>query len=299
MNKTLNTNKFYNDLLVGPTVKFEPKKVKNLQTIILSISPEEARHILKFYNQTNRRPSSTVVGKYANDMINGNWKLTSQAISFNTDGKLVNGQHRLLACSKVGMTQKFSVAFGESIDSMDVLDGGKNRTNADILDMYGYDNAATISTLVRSIIAYKSSGKCDAKAVYSLCGVNQISKSDILNFLQENSDTMEYVEKYKKSQIVSASVTCFCHWLLSQNDQEKAESYLDQIFLGYNLEPNTIQNYIYSKFQRNKNTYKNKMNKTEIIANVIQGWRRVMGYSKTKTLCIQWRPEHGLPDPNA
>lgn len=292
---------FYSELITGSTKMFKPKKVKNKNIECdVTITPEKAKHILKHYNKYNRPAAANTVMKYCKDMMAGNWLETGATISFDIKGMLVDGQHRLLACVKSGHTQTFDVVYGLPEKAFGVIDNGKTRTNSEILSMMGYDNSSVLSAMVRSIISYQSTGNADAKKAQAFRGANQITKSQIIDYLQDHPELENYVERYAKGQIVSNSIASFCYWLLDNDPNATegcAEDYLDQVLLGLNLKENTIETYLFNKLQRNRNALQNKMNKTSIIGNIILGWKRYMGYSQSKTLQINYRASAGLPNP--
>jgi hypothetical protein len=199
----------------------------------------------------------------------------------------------LLAVIEADKACDFVFAYGLDHDVFDVIDNGKIKTGADILGMSGYTDSAILYALSRSIIAYESTGNYNAEVFK---GINQITKSQVQHVLEERPDVVEYVDKYKKSTVVSPSVSSFCYWLIaSAYGKEEAEAYLDMVLLGYGLEPDTIEAYLYNKLQRNKNAPQNKMTKTAIIANIILGWRRYKGLSKSNALQLTWDASRGLP----
>ena len=70
---------------------------------IMKVSPEMATKWLE-KNIVNRRIRDYKVNAYARDMKNGDWRLNGEAIVFNKSGQLVDGQHRLNAIAKSGVT---------------------------------------------------------------------------------------------------------------------------------------------------------------------------------------------------
>lgn len=290
----MNETTFYNELLDGPVERFTPKRMKSLTPELVSITPKQARYILKTFNNKNRKPSKVAVTKYATDMLSGNWQQTGQTISFDRNATLLDGQQRLLACVQTNIPQDFLVVYGLLPECFKNIDNGKSKTNSDILGMNGFQDPTTTSALTRAIIAYETSGTTEAN---NFKGVNQITKSQILEYLEAHPEITNFIDKYKKSQVVSPLIASFCYWLLSKVDQKKTEQYLDQVLLGFNLEPDTIQSHLFNKLQRNRNTIQNKMTKTSIIANIILGWKRFMGYSKSKALSIVWDARKGIPSP--
>ena len=73
-----------------------------LRTTVEQIYPETAE--LYLANMDNpRKLRDMVVDRYARDMANGAWHVGTSAISFDADGVLRDGQHRLTACVKAGV----------------------------------------------------------------------------------------------------------------------------------------------------------------------------------------------------
>ena len=75
---------------------------------IVEITPKIAREMLT-KNVCNRSFRHTWVSVLAQDMLNGNWELTPSPIIFDEDGTLIDGQHRLMAVEKSGVTCSFVV----------------------------------------------------------------------------------------------------------------------------------------------------------------------------------------------
>jgi hypothetical protein len=96
------------------------------------VTPDQALKWLEEDHVYNRKVRQTVVAKYARDMAAGNWRETHEAIAFDPDGKLIDGQHRLWAIveSKIdGLT--LLVAKGVDRDAQAYIDSGLGRTMAD------------------------------------------------------------------------------------------------------------------------------------------------------------------------
>ena len=79
---------------------------------------------------------------YANDMVNGNWKLSPQGIAFDESGTLFDGQHRLRAVVRAGLSVPMLVLRGFPVEqgkmkTMDVVDCGVLRSLPDRLKLMG------------------------------------------------------------------------------------------------------------------------------------------------------------------
>lgn len=67
------------------------------------ISPEEAQAYLN--NNAKHRPiKEKKVAEYMSEMRDGKWKLNGKTICFDTTGRLLNGQHRLSAVVRSGVS---------------------------------------------------------------------------------------------------------------------------------------------------------------------------------------------------
>lgn len=108
----------------------------------------------------NRSPKDATIAMYCNDMLNGKWLLSPQGIAFNQDKQLFDGQHRLKAIIRGGLTIPMLVLRGfpakqETGNTMDVLDAGIGRSIADRLKLMGthHGNPNLTSGAARQIAA--------------------------------------------------------------------------------------------------------------------------------------------------
>ena len=76
---------------------------------IEKITPAIAKSMLTKNTCNFRRPDQARVTRYSDEQSRGKWKLTGDAIVFANTGELLNGQHRLLAVIKSGVTCEFVV----------------------------------------------------------------------------------------------------------------------------------------------------------------------------------------------
>jgi len=92
------------------------------------------------------RPISvSTVAKYITELRNGSWRLAPAPICFDTNGNLIQGQHRLEAVRRSGVTAEFFLSKGWSPDIMEVLDTGKARTVGTMMIMSGMKNTTALA----------------------------------------------------------------------------------------------------------------------------------------------------------
>lgn len=120
---------------------------------VVMVSSDTAARWLK-HNKRNRPISSGVVTRYANDMDNGLWTFAADPIRFDTDGNLIDGQHRLAALTRLDITLPMLVIRGLPGDSQLVMDQGHKRTAGQQLGLMGVRNSAQIASMAKVVIQH-------------------------------------------------------------------------------------------------------------------------------------------------
>jgi hypothetical protein len=117
-----------------------------------TITPRKAADWLK-RNINNRPMSEKFVQRLADAMTASQWQVNGDPIRFDSSGDLIDGQHRLTAVIKSGVSIESWVLRGVESTAFDTIDKGHVRTNGDVLARRGekYYNilAAAASLLFR------------------------------------------------------------------------------------------------------------------------------------------------------
>ena len=103
-------------------------------------------------NEGNRPLNMSTVNIYAQRMLRGEFVLSNDAITFDAEGRLLNGQHRLKAVVQSDTEQPFLVLRGVPADTFTVMDDGKKRTPGDVLSIAGIRGATNMAALVRTVM---------------------------------------------------------------------------------------------------------------------------------------------------
>ena len=121
-----------------------------MKTAIETITPAQAKKYLQS-NTENRTVRSQWVERLAAMITKGEWMLTHQGIAFSEDGRLVDGQHRLLAIIEANKPAQMMVAREIEKEAYRHIDGGAPRTLSDRLKLC--ENVTlnrTIAALIRT-----------------------------------------------------------------------------------------------------------------------------------------------------
>lgn len=100
------------------------------------VTPEIAEAWLQ-RNEHNRPIRARHVAEMAQDMRLGMWRLTHQGIAFDTQGNLIDGQHRLHAIVAAGVPVYLMVTTGMDRSAAGVIDTNVNRSPVDAMTLSG------------------------------------------------------------------------------------------------------------------------------------------------------------------
>ena len=153
---------------------------------VITITPAIADALLK-NNCANRRISLKTVDLYARDMMNGKWEKDNPSpIVLSESGKLLDGQHRLLAVIRSGLPRELAVAYVR--DGVTYFDAQRPRTISQWFEMSEKNDKAHSHhgvALVRMHITRKRRHEGNIKE--SLV----ISRNEIDEYITENADNIE------------------------------------------------------------------------------------------------------------
>lgn len=137
----------------------------SIKVEIRDMTPEWATEILEQHNKRldegkfrQRVINDSTVIMYAGDMKNGRWMLNGQGISFDEDGNLIDGQHRIAAVIRAGVTVPMLVmtglpkSNGGIIKTIDTFDIGKRRLLANQLKIDGFEYYSEIAAGSRCLL---------------------------------------------------------------------------------------------------------------------------------------------------
>lgn len=193
---------------------------------LVDVTPALAEQLLG-RNDRNRNIRSATVAAYARDMAAGNWLMTGEPIKVAPNGALIDGQHRLLAVIKSGVTVQMVIARGIPAESQRVMDTGDKRSAADMLKMDGHANASNLAASVRFAMALESE-----KPKESRNQSGKVTNSEVADFLAQNQDLEAAVAAtlhYRNTIDMPPSITAVAWWTLVRLDSEACETFFASI----------------------------------------------------------------------
>lgn len=228
----------------------------------VTITPAIAAEIL-LMNTANRPISSLNVDRYAKDMLAGRWKLNGETIKISSNGVLIDGQHRLLACIKSG--SKFSTLIIRGLDqsSFDTIDTGRRRSAGDIVAIEKIPNANTVAAGSRIVIAVKKG---------YLSYRNTVTPSDVMEFIHANPGILRSSRSVTGTRhILAEGTACGLHFLFAERDEALADQFFEELKTGVGLSINDPVYILREKLIRYKSG-KSRISAEERLALVIRAF---------------------------
>lgn len=145
-----------------PTVSAKPR----FNVAVETITPELAALYLEQNVLPQRRVDMITAKGYARDMQAGLWLLSGDPIRFDTQGRLIDGQHRLKAATmaKVSFT---TVVIRDMPDAIiTVLDSGRKRSAGDLLAFHGHSSGHLLAATSKWLLTMKAMAQTNGKAVF-------------------------------------------------------------------------------------------------------------------------------------
>lgn len=243
---------------------------------IETITPMRAQEYID-RSGSNRAITRRRVSIYAEMMKEGKWRLNGEAILFDTEGLLMNGQHRLLACIEANTAFRTYVIRGISREVMPSLDTGRARTAGDNVSILGGGNSTLVAASIIWILKMKSGRVLNG----NLC----IPHEDTLNFWRNNSEAITYSVGVGRSarQVLQGSIACGFHFIFSELDREMADRFMEDVATGANLSKGDAVFILREQLLQNK-MVKQKLPPVEIAARVVRAWSHRRTGTTTKLL---------------
>jgi hypothetical protein len=194
-----------------------------MKPTLMTVTPKIAKEMLGANNK-NRRMSAPHVAKLAKAMRDGHWKVNGDQIRISTLGNVVDGQHRLMAVVRSGVSIKTWVMYDVPEDVFDTIDVGKRRSSADTLSCLGEKDARTKAAALTMIERYMT-GKGWSQIEYS--------NTEMEGLLQKYPDVGEHLVWNKsRTPLLPASLMNCCHYLFWRKDPIMAEEFVQKISKG-------------------------------------------------------------------
>lgn len=166
--------------------RLQDQALKGVTHEVMNVSPEMAKKFLGA-NSRNRNIRSAMVDRYARDMVSGRWEFNGESIKVATDGQVIDGQHRLNAIVRSGVTVPLLIIRGLPAKAQETIDTGAKRSLADSLHMRGESYPTSLGAITRRAILWDAGAKTN---------VGSVKQSDGRRFTPSESECRDYLTSH-------------------------------------------------------------------------------------------------------
>lgn len=209
---------------------------------IILVTPDVAEQWLG-KNIDNRRIKRQHVDKLAQDMAADRWHMTDESIKFDRDGRLIDGQHRLLAVVKSGASILLRVTRGLDPESQKFMDTASSRTAADALGFDGKSHTALLAAIARIALAVDA-GKVHLRGYPA-------THAEILAWVDQNplaEESAAFASRYARKTDCRPALVGYTHLRLSEVDAQDAADFWIAAAEKVNLRPGDPVMAMYNRF---------------------------------------------------
>lgn len=241
-------------------------------TQIQTVTPDLAKKYLDS-NSRNRNLREAHIISLAKLMTDGLFGLSNDAIAFDEDGVLINGQHRMNAVIRSNTSQRFLVVDGLPEGAQFSMDRGIGRKVGDTLTILGFSNTTERAASSRLLHFYLDGilASKDGRGRHEPMEALEIIKShpgmfDVsLPFILRLAKDLSPVHNKHGESI-------FFHYLFSQVSPELADDFFTNLAKGANLPDRHAVLVLRNTLIKNKTHKQSKLTPKTIQAYIIKAW---------------------------
>lgn len=251
-------------------------KKTNLSVKLELITPELAKNYLKF-NESNRTMRDSHVYFLSNQIKQNTFLENGEAIIFDKNGNLKDGQHRLKAISLNKDSFYIPVVRGVEPICMATYDTGKNRSASDVLKLNGfryYAHLAAFAQVINKNVIKKSKAKSDGRLTRREALTNQ----EVLTYVQLNYDWLinivqktDYVCEKMKPRVLSPSNISLITYLIGGENPTKEVYEFIKHLTGVLKSESSAPLYLFTKLY-NAKINKEPLNNYWVLGMSIKAW---------------------------
>lgn len=282
--------------------KAETPKIPDVQYEI--VTPDIAEEYL-LHNTHNRRKKENQVQRICDAIERGEWVFNGEAISFDTEGVLVDGQNRLNAIVLAGQRAKqfgwpepaidTLVVRGLSKSAQNTIDDVSKRSVADALTLAGIPDPMHLGATLNLVHCWRLGETALRNKTR-----NRLSPTQAVQMAQAEMDIRESVKeahriRARMSGVVPLSLVAACWWRFSQIDDSDCRDFFTRLASGEGLFSGDPI-YALRRILWNNHQKTTKMPSIVLHAWIVKAWN----YHRTgqKVENIVWRPAaETFPDP--
>lgn len=260
---------------------------------LMDVGPELASEWLG-QNLENRNLRKANVAKYGRDMRAREWHINGSTVVFSIKGVLLDGQHRLNAIVKEGVTVPLLVVRGVAEKAKRTIDDGAKRTMGDRLkiDDIASGNRSVLASLLRRASMW------DRGQYINAGGTHSPTASEMYAYLESNPGlqwSAEFAASARRRILAPESVIAIAHWVTARLNSSASEWFFAQLVEATELPSGHPIHALNKKLTAEAKGRVGRANETEMLAAFIITWNH---YRAGRSVSQIRMPRDGLKNSN-
>lgn len=268
-----------------------PTQQTGLTVATETITPDTACVYLE-RNNGNRHVRQDHVARLARDMVTGNWRLNGEPISFDREGNLINGQHRLWACVMSKVSFETVVVRGVDSQAYTTIDIGRPKSMGDFLLRDHVKNANVVAAIVRLVLYHER---------------NQLSMQKNGNLTPTIAEVQDGLLRHPGvvesaawastdvKNILRSSLAGFMHYLMSTRYPDTWRLFTGQLVHGVGLTMDDPVYQLRKHLLRQRGRRDLKLDPVYAMAITIKAFNALLEGRSVQVLA--WKPNEKFPEP--
>lgn len=245
------------------------------QAARVTITPEIANDWLENRNITAQRDLSDLIARrYAKSMADGRWLYTHQGIAFDTEGWLIDGQHRLRAVVLADTSVDMFVIPDCDSATFAVLDNGYKRQAAQMIHTPSSRVVAAAARVLASVTALGPSGRAqDVPTDVILATYKQWPELDAMS---------PHVEScYRGSKVTRSMHLAVLVQAFRTKCRDRIGPWFDGLTSGVDLGASDPRLHLRNRFLQDSQILAHQQNKSYIL--IVKAWN---AHAKEKSMGV-------------
>lgn len=205
------------------------------------VTPDIGSFLIGQMSSKQRRVSASQVAYLQKQIEQGFWRPSVATLKVDTNAKIDDGQHRLLAAIKSGKAVNFILQFGFLPSDIHIIDSGiKARTLTDIASMY-YPNAKYIEQIPPVFrFQHEFEGERIGSAAHAANRWSSAGPDEFLKWVENNPDIFEFItesERLRSSgdRLLSGKVFNGLKWIMDKLNKDESDRFFTRLSNGVGI----------------------------------------------------------------
>ena len=250
------------------------------------ITPVRAKQILA-QCPMNRRVNLKRVAKLALEIVKGDWSFNGDTIRIDSDGNLIDGQHRLRACVLANTPIMTLIAVVTDKSAFATIDTGKARSCGDSLSALGVVNGRNAAAALKFVHSIESGDYVKMKH-------EPVSNNEMMALHTKYPSVSRIIGHCTNVKLMQPAAFAGLYYLFSKKDKELADIFFEHIKKGMSVDNAHVFNILRERLIANQIS-KSKLKIEYVVALCIKAWNYARIGAQPKQL--RWNSEGVFGEP--